>query len=278
MCMISFMKIPEMMSFRHAGFDRFRESPNVIGRTANQARWRKRPQGISRPHFLAITGLRREASIASDPNVIAIAHGGHQVALRRGLAAAISPWTRGLVSFGVAGGLHPSLKRGATIVADEVIGVGLRRWETDRAWTDEIRALLPDALAGAVAAANEPVVTVTSKAALQARTGAQIVDNESAATAEFAAAHGLPFVVVRVVLDDAATALPPAALVALTQSGGTNFARVAASLLANPRQNPALIRCGRDAAVAFAELGRQRKRLGDNFGRTERFEFAEAAE
>jgi hopanoid-associated phosphorylase len=272
--MIYLLKVSEMMASRNAAPVWFRDFADSLPRISTPPRPARKAPAASHPHILAITGLRREASIASASRVIAIAHGGHQPSLRKGLAAAIGPHTRGLISFGVAGGIDPSVKRGATIIADEVIGAGARRWSTNRAWRDEISALLPDAIVGSVAAADEPVVTPREKAELLARTGARIVDNESAATAEFAAAHGLPFVVLRVVLDDADTALPPAALVALTKTGGTNFARIAASMLKNPRQHPALIRCGRDAAAAFAELGRQRLRLGHDFGHADRCDFA----
>jgi adenosylhomocysteine nucleosidase len=243
--MIYLLKVSEMMASRNAAPVWFRDFADSLPRISTPPRPARKAPAASHPHILAITGLRREASIASASRVIAIAHGGHQPSLRKGLAAAIGPHTRGLISFGVAGGIDPSVKRGATIIADEVIGAG-----------------------------DEPVVTPREKAELLARTGARIVDNESAATAEFAAAHGLPFVVLRVVLDDADTALPPAALVALTKTGGTNFARIAASMLKNPRQHPALIRCGRDAAAAFAELGRQRLRLGHDFGHADRCDFA----
>ena len=228
---------------------------------------RERAYGANQGHVLAVTGVRREAAIARAVGVVAISHGGHQAHLRRGLSDKICPSTRGLISFGVAGGLDPELPRGATILADEVVGADGRRWQADPAWRDALRKLLPDAISGAVAAADGPVTTPVAKAALRASTSAAVVDNESEATAEFAARHGLPFVVLRVVLDDCATSLPDAALVALTSTGGTSLARILASLLANPRQMPDLIGCGRDAAHAFGVLARQRRLLGTAFGR-----------
>jgi adenosylhomocysteine nucleosidase len=216
------------------------------------------PNGWS--EVIAVTGLLREARIASRLGATAIAHGGHEGALRRGLAAAIGPHTRGLLSFGIAGSIHPDLRGGATVIADEVIGADMTRWETNNKWRAALRERVPDAIVGSVAA--ESCLRCSSKEKLFAQTGALIVDQESVVTAQFAAERGLPFAVFRVILDDADTALPPAAKAGLSATGRIDFFRLVSSLFTHPFQARGLVALGRDSVIAFAVLERQSALLG----------------
>jgi adenosylhomocysteine nucleosidase len=83
------------------------------------------------------------------------------------------------------------------------------------------------------------------------------VDLETGAVARVAAAHGLPFAVLRAICDPAERDLPPAALVALNARGAIGLARVAGSLIAWPGQVPALLRLAADAAAARRSLARR---------------------
>lgn len=67
-------------------------------------------------------------------------------------------------------------------------------------------------------------MTVDDKAAAQAATGAAGVDMESAAVAAVAEAAGVPFLVLRVVLDRADQSLPSAILAAVNEIGQPRLA------------------------------------------------------
>ena len=66
------------------------------------------------------------------------------------------------------------------------------------------------ARSGRLLTSARSVGSVEDKAALFERTGAVAVDMESAAIAEVAEQHGLPFLAVRVVVDSAGDVLPAA--------------------------------------------------------------------
>jgi adenosylhomocysteine nucleosidase len=127
-----------------------------------------------------------------------------------------------LLSFGVAGALDPALSCASAVLPEAVLrraeepgSRALLRYETCRSW----RARLVSALQGQARVASGTLLsspTPVSLAALKAQlfhdTGALAVDMESAAVAEVAASHGLPFLALRVILDTAADSLPESIL------------------------------------------------------------------
>ncbi len=90
-----------------------------------------------------------------------------------------------------------------------------------------------------------------TKAGLHQTTGALVVDMESQVAARFAAKRNLPLAGLRVISDDAAHVLPPAALVAMRPDGGIAIGRVLGSLLRHPLQIPSLIRTARGSNKAL---------------------------
>ena len=210
--------------------------------------------------ILAVTGLKREAEIAGGEGVVAVAGGGDAKSLAEKLDA-LHGDIKGVISFGLAGGLSPLLKVGEVVVADQVIS-GSEQWRCDERWRVALAARLFHAHQGPVAASNVILENRDDKAALYAKTGALAVDMESAVAARFAAARKLPFAVLRVISDDARHVLPPAALVAMKPDGGIAIGRVLASLLRHPLQLPGLVRMGRTSAKAFKALLRCRGLCG----------------
>jgi adenosylhomocysteine nucleosidase len=162
-----------------------------------------------------------------------------------------------LVSFGLAGGLDPALSPGDVVVPGLVLSNGARL-AADAALAQRFGGLSEHAIL-----AGETVVTdAVAKAALHATTGAHAVDLESGAVARVAAAHGLPFVVVRAICDPAKRDLPPAALIALNPSGDIGLSAVLRSVLQRPGQIPDLLALAYDAGRARRSLVRLAKRFG----------------
>jgi hopanoid-associated phosphorylase len=209
--------------------------------------------------IVAVTGMLREARIAAGPGVVTVM--GNATLLREKLGRAISGGAHGVISFGIAGGLEPSLKAGDCVVAREVV-YGTERFLPDAQWTARMIARLPHATLARVVGADAVVAGRSAKAELYRATGALIADMESHIAAKLAAAHRIPFAVLRVVCDTAGEELPEAASVALGSDGRVKLGAVLGSVLKRPRQIPALLRTARDSKTAFAALLRCRDSLG----------------
>lgn len=108
-----------------------------------------------------------------------------------------------IISAGFAGGLDPELQRGVAVRPEHAVMDEANR---------RIGLAVP---AGPTASSSLTIVTVDAVAAtvgmkrsLAARSGGQLVDMETFAVAEIAAAAGLPCAAVRVISDDAHETLP----------------------------------------------------------------------
>jgi adenosylhomocysteine nucleosidase len=213
---------------------------------------------------LVATGLQRERRILAGPAVEVVAGGGDYLRLEAALDR-LAVGMRGIISMGIAGGLAPELKPGQWVVANAVLDGG-RSLSTDSAWTNWLVARLPGAATSPVLGVRAMVAEASQKAILYRTTGAAAVDMESHVAARVAWRHGLPFAVARVISDTADRTLPPAALVGMRPDGGMDLPAVLRSLLADPRQLPALIATGLDAERAFRSLLRGYRLLGPALG------------
>jgi hopanoid-associated phosphorylase len=210
-------------------------------------------------HFrsvVAVTGLAFEARIAGGVTVI-----GDGLRAGAALKAEIVRGSRGVISFGIAGGLAPDLLPGQWVVASAIVS-DRDRHATDPDWSKCLLRALPEAVHATIAGSDAPVADPRAKRALRDRTGAIIVDMESHLAARIAAAHGLPFTACRVIVDPAHRNLPPAALLSLRPGGNPDLAAVLRSVLEQPRQLPDLMRLALDATIARAALRRGRALLG----------------
>jgi len=213
--------------------------------------------------IIAVTGLTREAEIVGCDSVIAVAGGGDAALLAQKLDALHGDIT-GVISVGLGGGLSPLLKVGDAVIADRIIA-SAEIFCCNDTWRVALAARLPHAHQGALSASDIILDTADAKAALFAASGALAVDMESHVAARFAAARQLPFAALRIISDDAAHVLPPAALVAMKPDGGIALGRILGSLLRHPLQVPGLIRTARSSKIAFAELLRCRGLCGAGF-------------
>ena len=207
--------------------------------------------------ILAVVGMRAEAALLP-PGMPVIVSGGDPRRLAALFDAAPAD-IQGVLSFGIAGGLDPSLDCGALVACTRVRGMR-GAFAADPAWTHEIARRCGARLgmvAGAVAVVGEPA----RKRALRTATGALVVDLETEAAAAFAARRGLPFAALRAVADTAEDVLPRAAAQGLTADGRPAAGRVALALLRRPRELPALLTIARRSRLALQALSLASRRL-----------------
>src|SRR5580698_5430497 len=136
---------------------------------------------------LIVTGLIQEARIASGPGMTVICSSSDPQQLRA-LLTVFDPTTiRGVISFGVAGGLDPSLKSGDVVVATEVLA-GDARWLAGLSLNDDLIASMGlgrrRIVRGRLAGVEQVIAARAGKAALHLETGAAAVDMESHIAAE----------------------------------------------------------------------------------------------
>jgi adenosylhomocysteine nucleosidase len=219
--------------------------------------------------FLVITGLAQESRIAAGPGVShVVCSGSDPTRLRTQLSALDSTGLRAVISFGIAGGLDPSLPPGDVVVATSVIAQS-KEWTVPgpvvSAMADRVRASGISVAHGALVGVEEPILLPSAKAAMRLATSAIAVDMESHIGAAYAADNNLPFAAVRVISDPAVRALPPLAKKALKADGRIDFPAVLSGLARAPLELSTLIRAGGDAGRAFAGLRRCRRFLDFGF-------------
>jgi hopanoid-associated phosphorylase len=214
---------------------------------------------------LMVTGLAKEMRLAEGPGVLAIASGGDTGRLRQRLADRAAPGCRAVVSFGIAGGLDPSLLPGDVVVATGIVANGAR-WPTHPALTDHLAASLS---AGGIlvrradiAGVDSPLFTRLEKSETWRATGAAAVDMESHVASEFAERHGLIFAALRIVCDPATSSIPAAVANALRPDGEVDHLAVLADFLKRPTQIASLTRLANEARASFRVLSRCRDLLG----------------
>ena len=217
-------------------------------------------------HLVAAVGLTREAALAADRAVIAIAGGGDSRRLSDSLDAALRAGASGIVSFGIAGGAAPFLYPGAIVVATGIVMPDGSRIMTDPAWRASLKARLAGAFELDLYGSDLAVGEAHRKSELHRVTGAAAIDMELHVAAEVAARHKAPFAAIRVVADTARQSLPPAALLGMRPDGGVDLEAVLRSIAGMPGQLPDLMRTAWDAGLALRSLRSVRTLLGPGFG------------
>ena len=161
-----------------------------------------------------------------------------------------------LMSFGLAGGLDPLLSAGTIVLPSEVISRDGARFLTSTGWREQLSAAIAKqrpVAAGALLSSSQPIGAVAEKAAAFRETGAVAVDMESLGVAEVSAAHNLPFIAVRVIVDTAADVLPRA-VVSASHEGQVNIRRLIGGLVVAPLDLIGLIHLARAYRAATRSL------------------------
>jgi len=162
----------------------------------------------------------------------------------------------GLLSFGIAGGLDPSLGPGVVVVATQVVRPDGKAIDCHEPWISRLLVAGAGFDSGPILGSDDAVMTTARKAALYREYNCLAVDMESHAVATVAQKAGVPFIALRAVGDPASRAIPPAALAGLSPDGRTRALPVLAALMQRPKDAAALIRLARDTNAALTSLRR----------------------
>jgi nucleoside phosphorylase len=165
----------------------------------------------------------------------------------------------GVWSLGFAGGLESGLRRGDLVWADRLVwesggGRGERAGGSAERVTAALRSAGLRAHGGAVLTVGEPLRTAAAKRAAYERTGAVAVEMEASAVAAAAAARGVPWAALKVILDEVEDPLPELTARCTTPEGDLDLRGLGAVLWAGGGALHALWRLGRAAAVARRAL------------------------
>lgn len=218
----------------------------------------------SRRLVIAFVGLDFEARIAAAPGVLVVCRTAGSE-LEKVAVSAVRQGYRGMISFGVAGGLASHLRAGDWVVASSIRESKTVR-ATDAMWSRKLLGLIDGAIHAPIVGVDEPVAEPAKKRELYKLTGAAAVDMESHMVARVAAEHKLAVAAVRVVVDPAHRRVPPAALIGMRPDGRANVTAVLRDIVLRPSQLCSLARIALDAFAARSAMVRVRRRLGPHFG------------
>jgi len=164
-----------------------------------------------------------------------------------------------VVGAGVAGALSEDLGVGDIFVARRVLDAEGAAPPPDPELTARASAM-PGTRSGTLVCVERPLVTASEKASWAARVDAPAaVDMESAAWARAAAAHGIPYVVLRAISDHALDELPGYLSRCMDKDGGIRRWAVALHAMAEPSTIPVLrrmqhrVRDGAERLAAFVD-------------------------
>jgi adenosylhomocysteine nucleosidase len=210
---------------------------------------------------LFISGLATEGRIARAAGFPVVIGGGNRERTAALLENAV-PGANCLVSFGIAGGLAPDLRAGDVVISADVVADG-RRWQADEQFQGRVAAIASKigARQGPVLGATAILATEADKARAWRGTGAIAVDLESDLVARCATQEGIPFLVARTIADTVYRELPPAALIALSETGTPKLARVFGAILQRPSQIGRLIGVAWETRMALSALAEPARAL-----------------
>jgi len=174
----------------------------------------------------------------------------------RGASVLVKSEPAGLLSFGCCAALSEHLGSGDWVLPERVMGSDGSVLAAHAPWRRAVLERWPDSqpATGLLAESNDVLPDAAAKRQLAEATGAHTADMESAAVARAAAAAGIPFLCLRVVLDDARTAVPAPLLQINDSNGSVRVNQVLAAVVHNPGLVPALWRLARARRRACAGL------------------------
>jgi adenosylhomocysteine nucleosidase len=160
-----------------------------------------------------------------------------------------------LVSFGTAGALSGGVKSGDIIVPDKIIDTNGNTQALSSPWRDkalqQLNACPATVHNGDMVSTDNVITSAADKHALHEKTAAIAVDMESALITTAAHSHGLPSLVIRVIVDEANMTIPGRILANTNAYGQVAILALLCSILLQPMLIRELLRLG--AAFKTAE-------------------------
>jgi adenosylhomocysteine nucleosidase len=172
---------------------------------------------------------------------------------------------RGLVSWGCAAALLPTLRPGDLCLPAEILDTRARRWAASRPWHERARRALQgtvELFPGTLLTADQPAATSSEKFSLAAQFHAIAVDLESAAVAAVAEERKVPFLAVRAIADPADMGLPRAVIRATDATGTVRRSVLFGHVLLHPGEAGAMLRLASQFRAALRTLTRAADRMG----------------
>lgn len=204
-----------------------------------------------------VTALAAEArAFGSQPGALLALSGMGAAAAGAAARGLVEARVSSLMTFGLAGGLDPSLVAGSVVLPERLLSLAGQRFEVSGAWRSRVAAAIGASRAvtgGALLTTANALATTAEKAAAWSESGAAAVDMESTAVAAVAAAHNIPFIAVRVVVDTATDMLPPT-VIAASRAGRVRIGRLIAGVVLAPGEIGALIRLAQRYRTAMRTL------------------------
>lgn len=207
-----------------------------------------------------------DTCFARDPYTLICISGIGRENARRAARLLAEHGAQGLLSWGCAGALTPSLQPGDLCIPLRIVGPDGSIHEARTDWHH--RVVL--ALSGSTVTHTENLVTSTrlmpdaaAKQALGTQQNAIAVDMESAAVAVCAAEWNLPFLAVRSIADTASMSLPPSVLPATDDAGTVRLSRLLKLAWRHPGEWHDLWQLGRSFRAAMRTLRAASDRLGE---------------
>ena len=169
----------------------------------------------SEARALAAHAVKPDAITALPEGAALYLSGMGPMAARRAAEVLAAAGASALAVFGVAGALNDTLRNGTLFCPERVLDDEGHAYVTDVAWRTSLQQRLagiatPLHATGALLSVTSPLLTAVAKRTAHDQCTALAVDMESAAVAAVAQERGLPFAVLRAIVDEADDAIPPA--------------------------------------------------------------------
>lgn len=190
--------------------------------------------------------------------LVALAGIGPERAARAG-AGLVGQGATALLSWGTAAALSPGLAAGSLILPRRVIGADGTAYLADAPWHQRLLDCLSGRLevhTGALAESRVVLSEPEAKLRLGQAAQAEAADMESAALAELAQVRGIPFCVIRTIVDPVDVSVPRCILHAIGGRGEVRTRALVARALCHPGDWRRLAELGRHFRQAQKTLAR----------------------
>lgn len=170
----------------------------------------------------------------------------------------------GILSFGSAGGLSAELVPGDLIVGSNVVDSMGKSWSCDQGWTSNLEQSLD--IQGKTVFGSDGLVNVQAKNRIFNETQAAIVDMESHVVAAKASVKGVPFAILRSVVDPKDFEIPRWVADSIRPNGTISYLPLISGMCIFPWHIGRLATLGGNNKRAMESLGSAVRVLGPGLG------------